>query len=184
MKYDQWSQHARGLTVTIFCLASIRTPQVDNKLSSGAWWRLYCLLTCCHSNRSIVYTLLLYTFKRHTHRNTSNMPQAKAPCWWSKRWILLLQAADLRANSWATAVRPAILETAYAKGSDCFDDGFYVSSGPVELQFILEAPDRKAAAFDHFINGGLSEGRPYKFLCWDWKLVISSLCMPRMKMDD
>ena len=77
----------------------------------------------------------------------------------------MLQAGDLQANFWAENVLPEVLTMAHEKGHQCFDDNLYLSSDPTELAFILDASDRKYAAWHHFVTGGLAEGRQYRFTC-------------------
>lgn len=72
---------------------------------------------------------------------------------------LRLARPDVESNAFGLAA-PAILEELEAKGNACFDAAFYLASEPFEFGGF--GPDQ---AWEHFVNYGFREGRPYRFVC-------------------
>lgn len=67
-------------------------------------------------------------------------------------------------NGWTELV-PARIADAQRRGAACFDRAFYVNANHFDLGFIEAQPDPQAAAWQHFLNSGIHDGRPHRFTC-------------------
>lgn len=96
----------------------------------------------------------------------SHVLQAKKYDEWQQ--MASLGAADrlekLKRNEW-TALLPSKVEEASHHGAACFDHVFYTSANHNDLGFINQQKDPQAAAWQHFIQSGIQEGRPHRFTC-------------------
>jgi len=58
------------------------------------------------------------------------------------------------------------LDDAKSRGIGCFDSMFYLGSNlSKDLEFMKSLADTHALAWNHFLEHGIFEGRPYKFYC-------------------
>ena len=83
--------------------------------------------------------------------------------------LAALTALQARFNSIATNhwldILPFRKAQAEQHGQDCFDQDFYIAANKYDLAFMAQQPDPKAAAWQHFLNMGIGEGRPHRYLC-------------------
>eukprot|EP00891_Asterochloris_glomerata_P004976 jgi/Astpho2/4976/fgenesh1_pg.00070_%23_29_t len=71
---------------------------------------------------------------------------------------------SIATNHWLD-ILPFRKAQAEQHGQDCFDQDFYIAANKYDLAFMAQQPDPKAAAWQHFLNMGIGEGRPHRYLC-------------------
>ena len=71
---------------------------------------------------------------------------------------------SIATNQWLD-ILPSRKVQAEQHGQDCFDQDFYIAANKYDLAFMAQQPDPKAAAWQHFLNMGIGEGRPHRYLC-------------------
>ena len=83
---------------------------------------------------------------------------------WSSGAATLAFLEGVTANAWRRKHRPAILADANRRGQACFDHEFYVASS-YDLAALRGQPGLANIAWTHFLNDGILEGRPHRFVC-------------------